>query len=61
MGPLTTTASRLVGLVERLLAAINSDLGLPEGMRHPRVRNPLSELRTYLGQVIQLADDVRRA
>jgi hypothetical protein len=61
MGPVTTTAWRLVDLVERLLAAINSDLGLPEGMRHPRVRNPLSELRTYLGQVIQLAQDVRRA
>jgi hypothetical protein len=61
MGPVTTTASRLDDLVGRLLAAINSDLGLPEGMRHPRVRHPLSELRTYLGQVIQLAQDVRTA
>jgi hypothetical protein len=61
MGPVTTTASRLVELAGRLLAAINSDVGLPEGMRHPRVRHPLTELRTYLGQVIQLAQDVRTA
>jgi hypothetical protein len=61
MGPVTTTSSRLDQLVGRLLAAINSDLGLPEGMRHPRVRHPLTELRTYLGQVIQLAQDVRTA
>jgi hypothetical protein len=61
MGPVTATASRLDQLVGRLLAAIDSDLGLPEGMRHPRVRNPLTELRTYLGQVIQLAQDVRTA
>jgi hypothetical protein len=59
MGPVTATASRLDELVGRLLAAIDSDLGLPEGMRHPRVRNPLTELRTYLGQVNQLAQDVR--
>jgi hypothetical protein len=28
-------------------------------MRHPRVRHPLEELRTYLTQVVQLAADVR--
>jgi hypothetical protein len=27
-------------------------------MRHPRVRHPLEELRTYLRRVVQLARDV---
>ena len=47
--------------MQTYLAAIDNDLGLPEGMRHPRVRHPLTELRTYLGQVNQLAQDVRTA
>lgn len=59
MGPVQTTGSRLMDLTDRLSTAIVSDPGLPTGMRHPRVRHPLDELRTYLGQVVQLAADVR--
>jgi hypothetical protein len=59
MGPVESTGSQLIELVTRLSTAIASDPGLPAGMRHPRVRHPLEELRTYLAQVVQLAADVR--
>ncbi len=59
MGPLQSTGTQLTGLVARLTTAITADPGLPAGMRHPRVRHPLEELRTYLTQVVQLAADVR--
>ncbi|CUU58291.1 hypothetical protein Ga0074812_11863 [Parafrankia irregularis] len=61
MGAVITTAGRLGGLVEDLLGAIGFDPGLPAGMRHPRVRHPLNELRAYLRRVDQLAQDVRVA
>jgi hypothetical protein len=60
MGAVQTTGTQLIGLVARLTTAITADPGLPAGMRHPRVRHPLEELRTYLTQVVQLAADVRR-
>jgi hypothetical protein len=59
MGPVESTGSQLIGLVGQLSTAITADPGLPAGMRHPRVRHPLEELRTYLEQVTQLASDVR--
>jgi hypothetical protein len=59
MGPVQSTGTQLIGLVARLITAITADPGLPAGMRHPRVRHPLEELRTYLAQVVQLAADVR--
>jgi hypothetical protein len=60
MGAIESTASRLNRLLETLLSAMLSDPGLPVGMRHPRVRHPVEELKTYLQQVVELADDVRR-
>jgi hypothetical protein len=59
MGPVQSTGNQLIELVARLITAITADPGLPAGMRHPRVRHPLEELRTYLSQVVQLAADVR--
>lgn len=59
MGAVLSTGSQLIDLVAQLSSAVASDPGLPAGMRHPRVRHPLEELRTYLGQVVQLAADVR--
>ncbi|MCA2213907.1 hypothetical protein [Jidongwangia harbinensis] len=61
MGIVTTTAGQLQELVTSLITAAGSDAGLPRGMRHPRVRHPLEELRTYLGRVTQLARDVEQA
>lgn len=61
MGAVQTTATRLDGLVGRLLVAIGGDFSLPEGMRHPRVRHPLTELQSYLQRVVQLAADVQIA
>jgi hypothetical protein len=58
MGVITATAVRLDDLIGQLIQAAASDPGLPRGMRHPRVRNPLEELRTYLRRVTQLARDV---
>jgi hypothetical protein len=59
MGAIETTATTLIELVGALITATRSDPGLPVGMRHPRVRHPLEELETYLGQVVQLAADIR--
>jgi hypothetical protein len=54
------TAVALEGLVGQLIIALPSDPGLPKGMQHARVRFPLQELRGYLDQIQQLAEDVRR-
>jgi len=54
------TAETLEGLVRGLLEAIDTDPGIPQGMRHARVRFPLQELRTYLGEIQHLADVARR-
>ncbi len=54
------TANRLSGLTRTMLQNIQSDPQLPEGLRHPRVRNPLQELRGYLEQVQQLAQNIRQ-
>jgi len=53
------TAEQLDDLVSQFIAALGSDPSLPQGLRHPRVRYPLMELRTYLQQIQQLAQDVR--
>lgn len=54
------TAQLLEQLVTRFIQAIPHEPTLPVGLRHPRVRHPLSELRAYLERVQQLAQDVRR-
>ncbi len=54
------TAQRIEGLVRRFIQSIPYEPALPDGLRHPRVRHPLQELRNYLQQVQQLAQDVRR-
>jgi hypothetical protein len=54
------TAQRLEQLVGRLIQIIPNEPTLPDGLRHPRVRHPLQELRSYLLQVQRLAQDVRR-
>jgi hypothetical protein len=59
MGAVQRTATDLIGLLQQLIVAAGSDPGLPAGMRHPRVRHPLEELRTYLRQVTQIAADVQ--
>jgi len=53
------TAEQLDDLVSQFIAGLGSDPSLPQGLRHPRVRYPLMELRTYLQQIQQLAQDVR--
>lgn len=60
-GAVGATAERLTGLVADLSAAVLADPGLPDGMRHPRVRHPLNELRSYLARVATLAQSVRTA
>jgi hypothetical protein len=57
---LTPTIQRLDKLLGEFLAAITNDPALPAGLRHPRVRHPLDELRSYLRQVRRLAENVRR-
>ncbi len=54
------TVQRLEELLGQFIRAIVSDPLLPDGLRHPRVRHPLQELRGYLRQVQTLAQDVRR-
>jgi hypothetical protein len=54
------TAIQLEALVSQFLQATDYDPLLPVGLRHPRVKNPLRELRTYLQKVRQLAEDVQR-
>lgn len=60
VGAIIQPAQRLEGLVEAFLQAIPNEPSLPDGLRHPRVRHPLQELRGYLRRVSQLAQDVRR-
>jgi hypothetical protein len=60
-GAIVGTTDQLRNLVQDLIAAIDGDPTLPDGMRHPRVRHPLSELQTYLGRVSNLASQVRVA
>jgi hypothetical protein len=54
-----STADTLATLLGQLVGALPVDPTLPEGLRHPRVRHPLNELRTYLGRVAQLAEEIR--
>jgi hypothetical protein len=54
------TALTLAQLVRDLLEAIDTDPGIPQGMRHARVRFPLRELRAYLEEIQNLADAARR-
>jgi hypothetical protein len=61
MVAVASTADQLSTVTGQLIQALGSDPGLPDGLRHPRVRNPLDELRTYLGQVTQLAQQVQTA
>jgi len=57
---LVPTALTLEQLVQCFLDAITHEPSLPAGLRHPRVRHPLQELRSYLLQTRKLAEDVRR-
>jgi hypothetical protein len=54
------TAHKLENMTAKLVAELPADPSLPDGLRHPRVRNPLDELRTYLRRVAQLAEEVRK-
>jgi len=54
------TAQRLVGLVAQLTQSIDYDPMLPTGLRHPRVKNPLRELNSYLKQIERIAQDIYR-
>lgn len=54
------TVVQLQKLIGQLISALASDARLPDGLRHPRVRHPLQELRSYLQKVQQLAEDVRK-
>lgn len=59
MGVVKTTASELARLTEQLDKAIRTEPRMPTGLRHPRVRHPLQELRSYIGQVVDAADRAR--
>ena len=54
------TVQLIEGLTSRFIQSIPHEPTLPEGLRHPRVLNPLLELRAYLERVLQLAQDVSR-
>lgn len=56
LGPIADTASRLRAINDDLVSEIANDADLPDGLRHPRVRYPLQELRGYLGQVALLSE-----
>lgn len=58
-GAIIAPAQRLEGLVGEFIRAIPTEPSLPNGLRHPRVRYPLEELRGYLRQVQQYAQEVR--
>jgi hypothetical protein len=60
VGAIIQPAQRLEELVAQFLQAIPNEPTLPDGLRHPRVRNPLQELQGYLRRIGQLAQDVRR-
>jgi hypothetical protein len=54
------TVTKLRELVSRLVESIPSETDLPDGMRHPRVVNPLRELRGHLELVRRHAEEVKR-
>jgi hypothetical protein len=54
------TGQVLVNLVARFIQQIPYDPDLPAGLRHPRVLPPLSELRSYLQRIVDLAQDINR-
>jgi hypothetical protein len=54
------TVQLIEGLTSRFIQSIPHEPTLPEGLRHPRVLNPLLELRAYLERVLQLSQDVSR-
>jgi hypothetical protein len=56
VGAMIPTAGSLTDLIERLISSIPNEPLLPEGLRHPRVINPLRELQSYLRRVVQLAE-----
>ncbi|HYV37721.1 MAG TPA: hypothetical protein VE988_18700, partial [Gemmataceae bacterium] len=55
------TAKTLAELIRRLIQAISFEFDLPEGMRQPRVLNPLRELQGHLNRIKQLATEVRQS
>ena len=61
---LIPTAQRLRGLVDRLFESLRFRTAqpddLPDGMRQPRVLNPIRELLGHLQRIERLATDVRR-
>ncbi|MFC8516874.1 hypothetical protein [Streptomyces sp. NPDC057257] len=62
IAPMLKELARLVLLTEGLAAPLNQggDPNLPEGMRTPRVRRALGELRTQLGDTVRLSSAVQR-
>jgi hypothetical protein len=54
------TVTTLGELVKRLVESIPWESGLPDGMRHPRVINPLRELHGHLELVRRHAEEVKR-
>jgi hypothetical protein len=54
------TLSNLADLVSQFNQAIPIEPRLPEGLRHPRVRQPLQELQSYLSQALRYSQDVWR-
>jgi hypothetical protein len=61
---LIPTAQRLRGLIDRLFESLrfrtDQPDDLPDGMRQPRVLNPIRELLGHLRRVERLASDVRQ-
>jgi hypothetical protein len=53
------TARRLAQLIDRLLSALEIDPDLPDGLRQPRVQNPLLELKGHMIRVERLASEVK--
>ncbi|MGI5453433.1 carboxypeptidase regulatory-like domain-containing protein [Streptomyces sp. CA-249302] len=62
IAPMLKELARLVLLTEGLAAPLNQggDRNLPEGMRTPRVRRALGELRTQLDDTVRLSSAVQR-
>jgi hypothetical protein len=54
------TTITLRDFVDRLVKSIPFEAGLPDAMRHPRVLNPLRELRGHLDLVRRHAEEVKR-
>ncbi|TFV60239.1 hypothetical protein E4P42_04650 [Mycobacterium sp. PS03-16] len=60
VGAIIGTARQLADLTDALIDAL-ADQSMPAGLRHPRVRQPLTETRGYLSRVAELAGQVHRA